>query len=193
MNCQRITIYTAIALILILVLPVKLTLAGTISSEPALSSEPAFSGHVQPFVFESVPAPTIPFFDPANQLHRLSDFKGQVLVVNLWTTWCAACLQEMPELEALQQAMGEQGVTVLALNQDLADGAGVRRFLDDRGYSDVTAYRDINMLFGEAVGQKMLPMTLLFDRNGQGVGYLIGQADWNSAAARAFIRRYLSE
>lgn len=193
MSHQRLSIFTAIAVVLMLVLPVNLTLAGTIFSEPTLSSEPAFSGHVQPFVFSSVPAPAIPFFDPANQLHRLSDFKGQVLVVNLWATWCAACLQEMPELEALQQAMGEQGVTVLALNQDLSEGAKVRRFLDARGYSGLAAYRDINMLFGEAVGQKLLPMTLLFDRSGQGVGYLIGPADWNSASARALIRRYLTE
>lgn len=187
MNHLRITIYTAIALVLMLVLPVKTALAG------ATSSGPVFSGHVQPFVFAPVPAPTIPFFDPANQLYRLSDFNGQVLVVNLWATWCAACLQEMPELQALQQAMGDQGVKVLTLNQDLADGAGVRRFLDDRGYSGLKAYRDINMLLGEAVGQKMLPMTLLFDRKGQGVGYLIGPAEWNSAAARALIRSYLTE
>jgi len=187
MNYQRIPFFTAIALVLMLVLPVKLTLAGTSSSVSA------FSGHVQPFVFASVPATTVPFFDPANQLHRLSDFKGQVLVVNLWATWCAACLQEMPELQALQQTMGDQGVKVLTLNQDLTDGAGVRNFLDDRGYSDLKAYRDINMLFGEAVGQNMLPMTLLFDRKGQGVGYLIGPADWNSAAARVLIRSYLTE
>ncbi|WP_432474857.1 TlpA family protein disulfide reductase [Amphritea sp. HPY] len=172
---------------MILVLPVKLTLAGTAPSSPV------FTGHVQPFVFSFVPAPSIPFFDSVNQLHRLSDFKGQVLVVNLWATWCAACLQEMPELEALQQTMGEQGVTVLALNQDLPEGEKVRRFLDVRGYSGLTAYRDINMLFGEAVGQKLLPMTLLFDRSGQGIGYLIGPADWNSAAARALISRYLNE
>ncbi|MEH6579165.1 MAG: TlpA disulfide reductase family protein [Amphritea sp.] len=158
-----------------------------------VSAGTEFTGSSQPFVFtdRSISAPTVPFFDVGNVVSRLTDYKGQVVLVNLWASWCGACLYEMPELDALQQAMAGKGLTVLTLNQDLTDGAAVRRFLDERGFTGLTAHRDLNMLFGSAVGQTLLPMTLLFDTEGHGIGYLVGPAEWNSVAAREFIGGYL--
>ena len=170
---------------------VTLLLGTFLYSKPVRAE--GFVGHSQPFIYtdnpSNVPAP--PFRDEDGNLQRLSDYKGQVVLVNLWATWCSACLYEMPELNTLQKEWGNQGLKVLTLNQDLNDGKTARQFLQAKGYSHLTGHLDQNYLFGQAFGQKLLPMTLLFDTNGHQVGHLVGAAEWNSTEAKNLIGRYL--
>lgn len=152
-----------------------------------------FAGHVRPFVYSAVPSPSTPFFDEDNQLVRLADYKGQVVLVNLWASWCGSCVEEMPALQALQHSMADKSIQIITLNQDYSDASDVRAFLNKLGVNGLPAYRDLNMMFGQAVHQTLLPMTLLYDQNGDGIGYLIGAADWNSPAAHKFLNHYLSD
>ena len=80
------------------------------------------------------PVPELTFLDADGNEVTLADFAGDVVVLNLWATWCAPCRREMPSLDRLQAALGEDGLTVIALSLDRGDVAKVRDVL--RGAPD---------------------------------------------------------
>jgi thiol-disulfide isomerase/thioredoxin len=118
----------------------------------------------------------------------LEAFRGEVLVVNFWATWCAPCRKEMPQLEALQVHFSDQPVRVIALSLDRGTGDKPRRFLQELGVEQLTFAHDGSYKAGRAVGLIGLPTTLLVDRQGREIGRLAGEADWNSPAAQALVQ-----
>ena len=118
----------------------------------------------------------------------LEAFRGEVLVVNFWATWCAPCRKEMPQLEALQVHFADQPVRVIALSLDRGKGEKPRAFLQELGVNQLTFAHDGSYKAGRAVGLIGLPTTLLVDRQGREIGRLAGEADWNSPAAQALVQ-----
>jgi thiol-disulfide isomerase/thioredoxin len=121
----------------------------------------------------------------------LADFRGRAVVLNLWATWCAPCRAEMPALDRLEAASGDQGFEVVAVNVDTArlerraaflDSVGVKalaRYADPSGDAFETLRKD-----GKALG---LPVTLIIDKEGCEIGVVEGGAKWDSAEAKALI------
>lgn len=123
-------------------------------------------------------APTAVFTDPAGKRARLADYRGKPVLVNLWATWCAPCIKEMPTLDTLA-ARG--GVTVLAISQDM-DAAKVAPFWAKGGYKALRPSRDPAL--GFSAGLKVsLPTTILYDAAGKEVWRLSGTIDWAGAEA----------
>ncbi len=128
--------------------------------------------------------------DPA----RLSDFQGQVVVVNLWATWCAPCLTEMPTLAALAQYYaGNNNVLVLPISVDLPDQrAKAETFMV--GQPPLPFYNDPTFqLPFEFGGRGGMPQTILLDRQGRVRAMLTGGADWSGPEARALVDALLAE
>lgn len=148
------------------------------------------TGHMAAFVYKKAcePLPAISFTDGDGRERKLADWKGRVVLLNLWATWCAPCRKEMPELDQLQAALGSDKFEVMALAVDRAGPNAARKFLEQiktqslRLYVDATA-RGANEL--KAVG---LPTTLLISRDGCEIGRLTGPAEWNSEDAKRLIR-----
>src|SRR5271170_771579 len=121
----------------------------------------------------------------------LADFHGRAVLLNLWATWCIPCRVEMPALDRLQAAKGDQGFEVVAINVDTArlerraaflDSVGVKalaRYADPSGDVFETLRRD-----GKALG---LPVTLIIDKDGCEVGAVEGGVKWDSAEAEALV------
>jgi thiol-disulfide isomerase/thioredoxin len=121
----------------------------------------------------------------------LADFRGRAVLLNLWATWCIPCRAEMPALDRLQAAKGDQGFEVVAVNVDTArlerraaflDSVGVKalaRYADPSGDAFETLRRD-----GKALG---LPVTLIIDKDGCEVGAVEGGIKWDSAEAQALV------
>ncbi len=149
---------------------------------------PPFQGHVQPYqpALELLSPPPIPFIDEQGRPRLLAEYVGQAVLVNLWASWCSTCLSEMASLQRLQQQLGESA-TLLTLNQDLTDSDQVRHVLERLGAVELPAFLDIDGRLGAALGQTLLPTTLLIDSQGRIVGQLVGSADWDSPAAMALI------
>src|SRR3546814_4858183 len=82
-----------------------------------------------PFSDPPVPAPSVPFQTLDGAATAFADFRGQVLLVNFWATWCVPCVQEMPALERLHLALADGGLAVLAISQDRGGEAVVDPFL----------------------------------------------------------------
>ncbi len=165
----------------------------------ALTSPPASrhplqalaTGPMQELVFlDKPPAQPQDSFDGPDGKTRLADFRGRTVLLNLWASWCGPCVEEMPSLSALQQAMGGDDFVVLTVNMDRSR-ADAEAFLRQAGITNLPLYRDTSF----ALAQKLtvpgapsgLPLTVLYDKNGREQARLSGGADWNSDAAHTLI------
>jgi thiol-disulfide isomerase/thioredoxin len=134
------------------------------------------------------PVPELTFLDGEGEQVSLADFRGKVVVLNLWATWCAPCRREMPSLDRLQAELGDDGLEVIALSLDRGDVAKVREFFDELEIANLKIYRDPDTRASRALEALGLPTTIVIDRAGQEVGRLLGPAEWDSADALALLR-----
>ena len=138
------------------------------------------------------PAPEASFTGRDGTPHRLADFRGRFVLVNLWATWCAPCVREMPSLDRLQAKLGS-GVVVLAISEDRGGAHAVEPFLEKLELKDLTIYLDPKSAVGEELEVGGLPTTFLIDDQGRVLGQLEGAAEWDSPKMIAIIGRYLQK
>jgi thiol-disulfide isomerase/thioredoxin len=140
---------------------------------------------------EPKPVPELAFLDESGEQATIGDFEGDVVVLNLWATWCAPCRREMPSLDRLQAELAEDGLTVVALSLDRGDVARVREFYEELEIANLAIYRDPEGRAGRELGAPGLPTTIVIDRAGQEVGRVLGPAEWDSDEAIALLRPIL--
>lgn len=138
------------------------------------------------------PVPEVRFLDGDGRALTLDHFRGKVVLLNLWATWCAPCRREMPTLDNLQARLGGDDFEVVALAVDRGGAAKVKGFLDDLGLGRLGLYVDPSTRALRALEAFGLPTTLLIDRDGGEVMRAIGPAEWDGPEIVALIR-YLIE
>ena len=131
-------------------------------------------------------APAVRFEDPEGRPASLAEFRGRPLLVNLWATWCAPCVIEMPSLDRLAEQESE-GVEVLALSQDLDGRDKVAEFFSARGFRRLEPYLDGDMAMMTALRIGTLPTTILYDAEGREVWRMTGMAEWDGDRARRLL------
>lgn len=140
------------------------------------------------------PAPAYVFKAADGADARVSDFRGKVVVLNVWAMWCAPCKTEMPTLATLARSYPDEAVAVVTVNVD-HDAKGIadaRRFID--AHAPLPLYSDPKFqLPFELPGKGKMPQTVLIDRQGRIRAHLSGGADWSSTEAKALIDALLAE
>ncbi|HEX8300381.1 TlpA disulfide reductase family protein [Sphingomonas sp.] len=134
---------------------------------------------------KSEAAPAIPFADPAGKRVILADFAGRPVLVNLWATWCAPCVKEMPTLDALALAKGD-ALQVLTISQDLKGKEVVAPFFEKAKFKKLQPWLDTDIAWSMTLGAN-LPMTILYDAAGREVWRVSGEMDWMGAKAAALV------
>jgi len=130
------------------------------------------------------PGPAVTFKDPDGGDISLADFKGTPVVINLWATWCAPCVAELPTLDRVAQSHAVDGeLGVIAISQDRGPTNSVKAFLAKLGVKDLGAYQDADMAFAGAAKADILPTTFLFDKDGREVWRYVGDLDWTGEEA----------
>lgn len=143
---------------------------------------------------EPAPAPALDFFDAEGGELSLDDFRGRVVVLNLWATWCAPCRKEMPSLDRLQAAHGGDDLEVVALSVDRGESLDkIREFYDEVGVEHLAIYRDPQSAVPRSLRAPGLPTTVVFDREGREVGRVLGEAEWDGEPAVALLRGIMSQ
>ena len=138
--------------------------------------------------------PDIALVDPAGKAVKLADYRGQVLVVNFWATWCAPCKVEMPTLNALAAAYAVQPVKVLAVSVDReSDRTKAKAEMAAHGALTLLFDDNYQMAFGMKPPAAGMPTTVIFDKKGVERARVSGEADWNSKDARALVEALLKE
>lgn len=142
---------------------------------------------------EPKPLPKITFEDAGGAERSLADFRGQVVVLNLWATWCAPCRKEMPSLDRLQAKYGKgDDLEVVALALDRGDIDKIKVFFEHVGVAHLEIYRDPEMRASRQLRARGVPTTLVIDREGREIGRVIGPTEWDSEEALAVLRRAMA-
>ena len=131
-------------------------------------------------------APTTTFANPDGGTTDIASFAGKPVLLNLWATWCAPCVKELPTIEALE-AEQKGRLAVIAVSQDMTPQGEVDAFLAGKKLGRFAAYHDAEMALSSALGVQILPTTILFDAAGQEVWRFTGDMDWTGAEAKALL------
>lgn len=145
------------------------------------------------FVINSQPRalPVVRFADEKGRAVTLQDFRGKLVLLNVWATWCVPCRKEMPALDRLQARLGSPNFEVVALSIDRGGAFVVRAFYDEVGIRALRIYVDKTSDAATDLGVVAIPVTLLIDREGREIGRKIGPAEWDSPEAVTLIQGYL--
>jgi thiol-disulfide isomerase/thioredoxin len=135
--------------------------------------------------------PDLQFSDPAGNPTSLREFRGRVILLNLWATWCPPCREEMPALDRLNARLGGDNFAVVTLALD--SPAQAEAFLRQIKATTLHAHTDSQGLALRTLGVTTVPTTLLVDARGREIGRLSGAAAWDEKPALDLIQTYLKE
>ena len=139
----------------------------------------------------AIEAPDFEVRTPDGGSLRLRDFRGQVVFLTFWATWCVPCRREMPAMEKLYREFRDQGFTIVAL--DLNEPiAAVRAFVKELGLTFPVGI-DPAMVNFAVYGGRALPTSYLIGRDGLILGIVIGPREWDSEDARRYIESLLAK
>jgi thiol-disulfide isomerase/thioredoxin len=157
-------------------------------------ANPLSQGHMAGFVFRQSPEalPEIKFQDAEGRERTLAHWRGKVVLLNLWATWCLPCRKEMPSLDRLQAALGSDKFEVVALSVDRKGLEASKKFLDETKVEKLGLYVDASTRANSTLRVVGLPATLLIDAEGREIGRLLGPAEWDSDEAKRLIRSVVS-
>lgn len=177
------------------VLYTALALGANAAAAGPAALEALRQGEMRKLVVHAEPRPMPPatFLDAGDGAHPLEGWRGRIVVLNFWATWCAPCRDEMPALDALEAAMGGPDIAVVPVATGRNAVAGILRFYEEAGLRHLPVLRDPGQELARAVGVMGLPVTLLLDREGREVARLTGHADWNAPEARALLAALAAE
>jgi thiol-disulfide isomerase/thioredoxin len=133
--------------------------------------------------------PEIRFADDQGHELTLADFRGRVVLLNIWATWCVPCRKEMPALDHLQAKLGGKDCIVIPLSIDREDVAAVRRFYEKLGLEKLGIYLDQSGKGSRALAIPGVPTTLLIDRQGRETARKMGAAEWDGPEMVSLVER----
>ncbi len=138
---------------------------------------------------DPTPVPDTSFTDPEGGTHSLADYRGKVVLLNFWATWCAPCREEMASLDALQAELGGDDFQVVAIAAGHNPAPAIEKFLTEAKITNLPVLLDPRQGLARGMGVMGMPVTILIDRDGNEIARLIGGADWASEASKTLIRQ----
>jgi thiol-disulfide isomerase/thioredoxin len=171
-----------------LALAVALALPAT-----AQEAKPKLAGPMSKFELATapLPAPALAFKDRQDADASLDAFRGKVVLVNFWATWCVPCVKEMPSLDRLAAKVGTEKFVVVALSLDGPSRPKVEPFIRSRNLEHLQVFFDTQKKSYSALNIIVLPTSVLIDAEGREVGRLQGDAEWDSPEAEALVRHVI--
>ena len=143
-----------------------------------------YTGSRPPRIGSNAPDFTV---QDADRTVALNQFRGQIVVLNFWATWCEPCVEEMPSLVEMQRRMKAKGITVVAVSIDENESA-YRSFLKQHGV-DLLTVRDPGQKTPALYGTRGWPETFIIDRNGVMRRKFIGAVDWTEPEITDFLSK----
>lgn len=180
LSFRGIALYTAMACAAILG-------AGPGAADVA-AADAARAGEMQKLNFAAPKAlPEVGLLGMDDAPRSLAEYRGKWVLVNFWATWCPPCRREMPSLDALQGVMGGEDFAVVTVATGRNAVPAITEFFAEAGVTRLPVLRDPKSALARQMGVAGLPVTVILNPEGQEVGRLIGDADWNGAEARAVL------
>lgn len=153
----------------------------------SLSSREAFARGYTPRV-NPPQLPTLAFDDDRGRLKSLLDFRGRVVLLSIWGTWCSTCVKELPGLNQLRADFSNGWFQVLPVAIRSGDARRVKRFFQQEDIRGLAVYTDESGNSLSALGGSGVPFSLLVDPEGREIGRFRGSVDWGSSEVRDVLR-----
>ena len=125
-----------------------------------------------------------------NQI-KLSDFRGKVVLLNLWASWCAPCIRELPSLDRLAKDLDPKQFAIIVLSVDRGKNSIKKAdFILNKklALKNLKFYKDPKKLVGKLLGIRALPTTFLFDAAGRSIGKIEAAVEWDEKDPTKFIK-----
>ena len=183
-------INTMINFIFVFLLLMKITLASSIANPIA---QPPLNGEIKKFQLTKNKTPIVEFSwvdNNENQI-KLSDFRGKVVLLNLWASWCAPCIRELPSLDRLAKDLDPKQFAIVVLNLDRGKNSIKKAsFILNKklGLKNLKFYKDPKKLVGKLLGIRALPTTFLFDATGRSIGKIEAVVEWDEEDPKKFMK-----
>lgn len=132
------------------------------------------------------PQPSITFTSPSGEEMQFSDYRGKVILVNAWATWCPPCVAEMPSLNRLQELRGGGDFQVITISLDNTKDK-ITEFFENNDIDALPKWHDGTYEINGKLRLPGLPTTVIYNRNGREIVRLAGEAEWDSPEALALI------
>ena len=136
------------------------------------------------------PAAPFTLATPGGPAIQLAQYRGKVVFLNFWATWCPPCREEMPAMERLYRRFKDEGLVVLAVSVDVQGAAAVTPFLEEQKFTYPIGL-DPEMVLARLYAVRVLPTTFLVDRQGRLAGSALGPREWDAPEAAALLTSLL--
>ena len=158
-----------------------------------LGAGPERVGQMQSFaITHSLRAPlAVAWRDANGQEISLAAFRGKVVMLNFWASWCSPCLRELPSINRLQARLGGDQFTVVALNVDRGGKSVADRYTRRLKLDKLALYMDQSNNAAKSMKVKNMPTTIIFDAEGREVGRLVGAAEWDTEEAINLLKWFI--
>lgn len=150
-------------------------------------------GTMKKLIFHSTPKPAseVGFETVKGDAISFSDYKGQIVIVNFWATWCAPCRKEMPALNDLGIAFENDGLVVLPIATGRNPPAAIRKFFEEAEIDHLETKLDPKGALARDLGVFGLPATIILSPSGEEIARMTGDAEWFSQSAQSLTRSLL--
>lgn len=119
---------------------------------------------------------------------ELGSFRGKVIFINFWATWCVPCRAEMPAMERLYQDFKDKDFVMLAISEDLEGRSIVETFVEEFKFT-FPILLDSDLIINDRYGVRGIPTTFLIDKTGTITHKMLGARDWNQKESRELVRK----
>lgn len=131
----------------------------------------------------------VTFFKADGTETSIAAYAGKGIVLNFWATWCAPCVREMPELDAVRATLADDGIEVLAVSTDRGGHADIAAFYERTNIQNLEALHDPRGAASRALGVRGLPTTLIIDKAGMEVARIQGIHHYDTPETKDYFRR----
>ena len=128
--------------------------------------------------------------DDQNNQINLSDYKGKILLLNFWATWCAPCKEEMPSLDLLKSNKGLNNLKIFPVNVGQDNVKKAKEFFDDLNIKNLNLYFDENINLTKKFALRGIPTSIFLNKNGKEFARVIGSIDFNEENFIKWLKLY---
>ena len=132
----------------------------------------------------------ITFLDSNEKIIKLSDYRGKLILLNFWATWCAPCKEEMPSLDSLKNNPNLRNIEIFPINVGKDSLEKSNKFFEDLNIKNLSIYFDNNITLAKDLILRGIPTTILINKEGKEFARVIGSIDFNDEEFLRWIKSY---
>ena len=136
------------------------------------------------------PISSIIFEDFSGNKVNLKDYKGKLVLINFWATWCAPCKKEMPSLDNLYQDSNFKNLQIFAVNMEQPNMVKTKKFFKELNIKKLSIYFDKNLNFVKEFKLRGVPTTILINKNGEEFARIMGSIDFQNKKFVKWLSKY---